>query len=105
SSRRRLSPTRDTLLPYPTLFRSESRRSNGADLRRPPPNEPRAKPSDSARESETSSSTVICSSNTTSRSPNVEPCRRSRADCRNRSEEHTSELQSRGHLVCCLLLE
>src|SRR5690625_5986386 len=22
-----------------------------------------------------------------------------------RSEEHTSELQSRGHLVCCLLLE
>src|SRR5437660_3551114 len=27
-------------------------------------------------------------------------------DCsRNRSEEHTSELQSRGHLVCRLLLE
>src|SRR5690625_6513039 len=24
---------------------------------------------------------------------------------RQRSEEHTSELQSRGHLVCCLLLE
>src|SRR5690625_3408931 len=24
---------------------------------------------------------------------------------RERSEEHTSELQSRGHLVCCLLLE
>src|SRR5215208_7950414 len=24
---------------------------------------------------------------------------------RPRSEEHTSELQSRGHLVCCLLLE
>src|SRR5215510_15328697 len=33
-------------------------------------------------------------------------CRRS--DCRSRwsrSEEHTSELQSRGHLVCRLLLE
>src|SRR5439155_9077649 len=26
-------------------------------------------------------------------------------DCRWRSEEHTSELQSRGHLVCRLLLE
>src|SRR5439155_12742765 len=25
--------------------------------------------------------------------------------CTNRSEEHTSELQSRGHLVCRLLLE
>src|SRR5690625_5643347 len=25
--------------------------------------------------------------------------------CENRSEEHTSELQSRGHLVCRLLLE
>src|SRR5437660_9255416 len=25
--------------------------------------------------------------------------------CANRSEEHTSELQSRGHLVCRLLLE
>src|SRR5215510_16095854 len=25
--------------------------------------------------------------------------------CRTRSEEHTSELQSRGHLVCRLLLE
>src|SRR5690625_6602077 len=25
--------------------------------------------------------------------------------CHNRSEEHTSELQSRGHLVCRLLLE
>src|SRR5437870_11291502 len=36
--------------------------------------------------------------------------RRSRArrrsdDARDRSEEHTSELQSRGHLVCRLLLE
>src|SRR5437870_7056384 len=28
-----------------------------------------------------------------------------RASCSRRSEEHTSELQSRGHLVCRLLLE
>src|SRR5690625_6525514 len=28
-----------------------------------------------------------------------------RKDIENRSEEHTSELQSRGHLVCRLLLE
>src|SRR5690625_5671602 len=33
-------------------------------------------------------------------------CRcRSRAKVTRRSEEHTSELQSRGHLVCRLLLE
>src|SRR5437660_12079331 len=35
-------------------------------------------------------------------------CRRARAHCRScrrRSEEHTSELQSRGQLVCRLLLE
>src|SRR5439155_24062584 len=31
--------------------------------------------------------------------------RRLRRSCRARSEEHTSELQSRGHLVCRLLLE
>src|SRR6266508_5725485 len=30
---------------------------------------------------------------------------RSRIACSTRSEEHTSELQSRGHLVCRLLLE
>src|SRR5439155_19006440 len=34
----------------------------------------------------------------------LEVCRRLRADG-DRSEEHTSELQSRGHLVCRLLLE
>src|SRR5215510_15781256 len=36
----------------------------------------------------------------------LRPCRRWRSDRRpGRSEEHTSELQSRGHLVCRLLLE
>src|SRR5439155_23434686 len=33
------------------------------------------------------------------------PCRQHAAHQRARSEEHTSELQSRGHLVCRLLLE
>src|SRR5690625_2628955 len=40
------------------------------------------------------------------RSSSCELCpRRFRRMSRNRSEEHTSELQSRGHLVCRLLLE
>src|SRR5690625_6123048 len=33
------------------------------------------------------------------------PARQQRRQGRGRSEEHTSELQSRGHLVCRLLLE
>src|SRR5438874_10105652 len=75
-------PPRSTLFPYTTLFRSPRRRSwpHRAD----------------ARES-------------------TRPARRARADhrpahrsvCRDegRSEEHTSELQSRRDLVCRLLLE
>src|SRR5690625_6485838 len=38
-----------------------------------------------------------------SRTPNGPPA--SSSPARTRSEEHTSELQSRGHLVCRLLLE
>src|SRR5439155_1818232 len=34
-----------------------------------------------------------------------ERCERNRQPRQRRSEEHTSELQSRGHLVCRLLLE
>src|SRR5205809_1416519 len=34
-----------------------------------------------------------------------EKCKSSRAESESRSEEHTSELQSRLHLVCRLLLE
>src|SRR5437870_8723646 len=37
--------------------------------------------------------------------PSVRPGVPTRLTCSLRSEEHTSELQSRGHLVCRLLLE
>src|SRR3989442_4718024 len=70
-------PPRSTLFPYTTLFRSHPRSSVRG--RRPAP---------------------------AARSP---PPLRSRRPCcadgRDRSEEHTSELQSRPHLVCRLLLE
>src|SRR5439155_23305890 len=76
-------PPRSTLFPYTTLFRSMARcrAMDTAQARNPAP------------------------------SPRYE--RRSRAICSHaseatssaRSEEHTSELQSRGHLVCRLLLE
>src|SRR5690625_6606019 len=75
-----LPPPRSTLFPYTTLFRS---RAGGAS-RRPPG---RRRPSGRSRGH-----------------PAPGGSRRD-AVSRSRSEEHTSELQSRGHLVCRLLLE
>src|SRR5690625_5779810 len=75
-----LRPPRSTLFPYTTLFRS------GIAIASPTP-------------------VVLCASRAkiaclnTSLSFNLP----ARSSCR--SEEHTSELQSRGHLVCRLLLE
>src|SRR3712207_7120763 len=75
-------PPRSTLFPYTTLFRSAGsgwrspRRLGSAAGRRP-------------------GSTAAC-----------RPATRARpAPVRTRSEEHTSELQSRQYLVCRLLLE
>src|SRR2546422_4447444 len=69
-------PPRSTLFPYTTLFRSRSRPRASADTASVPP----------ATSSRLRASTW--------------PIRLGR-----RSEEHTSELQSRLHLVCRLLLE
>src|SRR5947209_12356705 len=72
-------PPRSTLFPYTTLFRSRT------VWRRPPP--PRAAPRLRSRRRE-------------------HPWRPSAAASpTSRSEEHTSELQSRQYLVCRLLLE
>src|SRR5687768_18281369 len=74
-------PPRSTLFPYTTLFRSTSTLPQPRDriaLVAPP----------SGQRWAISSSSV-----------------RSRAQSLSRSEEHTSELQSRLHLVCRLLLE
>src|SRR5216684_3888679 len=70
-------PPRSTLFPYTTLFRSR-----------------------------TSSSWAWASPSTTSTKCCARfVCSRTAARSRSRSEEHTSELQSRLHLVCRLLLE
>src|SRR2546422_1924466 len=85
-------PPRSTLFPYTTLFRSPA-----ASAR-----------SSRARSSPTSARAFPCSSTSSRRTVRARgwPTRRSRrpAPCA-RSEEHTSELQSRLHLVCRLLLE
>src|SRR5687768_17838926 len=69
-------PPRSTLFPYTTLFRSRNWRIA------------------SMKGSDSMSPTV----------PPISQIRKSRSSSR-RSEEHTSELQSRLHLVCRLLLE
>src|SRR3712207_6972057 len=81
-------PPRSTLFPYTTLFRSgrgsPRRASARSHRRRPVPRPTRTSPSD-RREWR---ATV-----------------RGRPPGERRSEEHTSELQSRQYLVCRLLLE
>src|SRR5687768_18163850 len=73
-------PPRSTLFPYTTLFRSEERSASNA-----------------------------CIASTTRESSAVSVALSSRTPrpiaAATRSEEHTSELQSRLHLVCRLLLE
>src|SRR3712207_6967360 len=84
-------PPRSTLFPYTTLFRSRSSGSSGAPGR--PVGRGSANPSGgrrpSAREGHASAALA---------------CQTSGAGG-SRSEEHTSELQSRQYLVCRLLLE
>src|SRR2546422_1252925 len=83
-------PPRSTLFPYTTLFRSLPQRPSeravpDAEVRRPP------------RPDEQSRPPLL---------PHAAPVRPRRRRCpHGRSEEHTSELQSRLHLVCRLLLE
>src|SRR3989442_11603272 len=74
-------PPRSTLFPYTTLFRSQPGGST--------PNGPR-----------TRAATLLCQH----AGPNGVSYLEEFSECE-RSEEHTSELQSRPHLVCRLLLE
>src|SRR5258708_26773052 len=72
-------PPRSTLFPYTTLFRSCDRGDRTRYKYRPTPAIPEGAP--------------------------VQPSDPSNGDPVDRSEEHTSELQSPDHLVCRLLLE
>src|SRR3712207_8472562 len=81
-------PPRSTLFPYTTLFRSQLRRWPVAG-------------------SAASSSTASCPPSVvqTWTRRNRPAASRVNRKCPQRSEEHTSELQSRQYLVCRLLLE
>src|SRR3712207_6868027 len=78
-------PPRSTLFPYTTLFRSDQ---------------------SVVRFSRTRISPVLRQPNTaTARSSLPSPLKSAACTSATRSEEHTSELQSRQYLVCRLLLE
>src|SRR3712207_8048233 len=87
-------PPRSTLFPYTTLFRSSClRRRRGVTL--PPCHRVRGVPDPGREDPQTTSAAT-----THDYTPRWPPPART-----DRSEEHTSELQSRQYLVCRLLLE
>src|SRR3712207_7056803 len=89
-------PPRSTLFPYTTLFRSASERQRGRGRR--------SSPATSPRRSTRSRAGPAASSRCTAAAPSrARSC--GSASSTSRSEEHTSELQSRQYLVCRLLLE
>src|SRR3712207_6966091 len=81
-------PPRSTLFPYTTLFRSTVRRRGRHPSRRRAPNGTDRRPRRRLLPV-----------------PTAAAARRGRGRGPGRSEEHTSELQSRQYLVCRLLLE
>src|SRR5690349_22510810 len=89
-------PPRSTLFPYTTLFRSA--RAPAARLRAAPARRiPGARPRARGEEPDARGAGDECR--------RAGPVRRLRLPAGGRSEEHTSELQSRRDLVCRLLLE
>src|SRR5690606_41274176 len=86
-----------TLFPYTTLFRSQPRRRPADDP--PQRRSPGARPIPLARRQPSrvvGRSGVLAARQNRAAVQRTTPCR---------SDEHTSELQSRGNLVCRLLLE
>src|SRR5207247_11118538 len=90
-------PRRSTLFPYTTLFRSRSERKQASPIGSPlwPPH-----PDASSR-----NSASILGANPHPAATALTSLAATRGLSSSRSEEHTSELQSRVDLVCRLLLE
>src|SRR5690606_41673553 len=91
-------PPTSTLFPYTTLFRSRSRPRHLRPHRKRPEAGNRRRPGDHPCRARAQGETVRRGGAVARRAP-----RRDHAQAR--SEEHTSELQSRENLVCRLLLE
>src|SRR3712207_7900960 len=95
-------PPRSTLFPYTTLFRSNGTTSN-ADA-----SAQSRKPSTQCKDSTTTGTGCLQSTHRTrgeKPKDTIDSHVSTRKSTSQRSEEHTSELQSRQYLVCRLLLE
>src|SRR3712207_8032559 len=90
-------PPRSTLFPYTTLFRSFTMRHLGSTLR--PEYDPLVKSSLPRKQRDLVLEYAVAEATSDAERGSRE------ARLRLRSEEHTSELQSRQYLVCRLLLE
>src|SRR5438445_9253538 len=91
-----LRPPRSTLFPYTTLFRSISKAlEKDRELRYRTASDMRADLQRLKRDTDSARAVPFSSGQATRQKLQVRP----------RSEEHTSELQSRQYLVCRLLLE
>src|SRR5690606_42153198 len=96
------TPPTSTLFPYTTLFRSSARKSSAHSYRgRRPHHNHLGVIVRGHVGRHTAGSKAIRRGSSASSAPGCRPTR----DRRGRSEEHTSELQSRENLVCRLLLE
>src|SRR5439155_18819443 len=100
--RRIRPPLRSTLFPYTTLFRSLKTAESMSVVGGSSGDGPSVAEVFRLRESDTTVMTAMASRT------DAMTKKKTSSDLRclnTRSEEHTSELQSRGHLVCRLLLE
>src|SRR3712207_7081339 len=88
-------PPRSTLFPYTTLFRSRNARYQPVGLS--------FHERTNTRPATTTTQTAVKRCSSPARTPRIFAA--SSAASTGRSEEHTSELQSRQYLVCRLLLE
>src|SRR3712207_7830862 len=94
-------PPRSTLFPYTTLFRSSISTSAAAAALSGDASSFCA----SARSFAPIANAAPCTAEPTLAVVQEPPCAGARGNFVSRSEEHTSELQSRQYLVCRLLLE
>src|SRR3712207_8565548 len=95
-------PPRSTLFPYTTLFRSPAGRDRAAARRA---NSGLPRETDSASQAATGTGKAASVMWVSPRRKAYGVSANSTAQVTARSEEHTSELQSRQYLVCRLLLE
>src|SRR5207253_7272548 len=98
-------PPTPTLFPYTTLFRSDRMHDHRrGSSRQTKENAGSQLGGSSAKSTRCGSSAWKARASGPVGSPEKPPRTWGRQEERARSEEHTSELQSRGHLVCRLLL-